>query len=278
MTLQAVAGGAQASGRAIAGLAVGQQADFVVLDARHVALNGLPADSGHAAHVFASHRTSAIADVWVRGQQRVQAGRHALHEVAQQALSGPQGIAARRLSAAAIRFLTEETLHEPNRPFVFHQGTAPLLISMPHTGTHVPADIAARLTPEGREVHDTDWHMPQLYDFAKALGASMLVATHSRYVIDLNRPPDGASLYPGQSVTGLCPVDGFDSKPLYASKDPSPTRRKSRAAASSTGSPITRSCAPSSIASRASMAWPCCGMRTASARCCRAFSRASCPT
>ena len=84
MTLQAVAGGAQASGRAISGLAVGQQADFVVLDARHVALNGLPADSGHAAHVFASHRTSAIADVWVRGQQRVQAGRHALHEVAQQ--------------------------------------------------------------------------------------------------------------------------------------------------------------------------------------------------
>ena len=107
-------------------------------------------------------------------------------------------------------------------PFVFHQGTAPLLISMPHTGTHVPADIAARLTPEGREVHDTDWHMPQLYDFAKALGASMLVATHSRYVIDLNRPPDGASLYPGQSVTGLCPVDGFDSKPLYASKDLEP--------------------------------------------------------
>ncbi|ACY30921.1 MULTISPECIES: N-formylglutamate deformylase [Comamonas] len=107
-------------------------------------------------------------------------------------------------------------------PFVFHQGTAPLLISMPHTGTHVPADIAARLTPEGREVHDTDWHMPQLYDFAKALGASILVATHSRYVIDLNRPPDGASLYPGQSVTGLCPVDGFDSKPLYASKDLEP--------------------------------------------------------
>ena len=101
-------------------------------------------------------------------------------------------------------------------PFVFHQGTAPLLISMPHTGTHVPADIAAKLTPEGREVHDTDWHMPQLYDFAKALGASMLIATHSRYVIDLNRPPDGASLYPGQSVTGLCPVDTFDDTPLYA--------------------------------------------------------------
>ena len=107
-------------------------------------------------------------------------------------------------------------------PFIFHRGHAPLLISMPHTGTHMPEDIASRLTPEGREAHDTDWHMPQLYDFAKALGASILVATHSRYVIDLNRPPDGASLYPGQSVTGLCPVDGFDSAPLYASKDLEP--------------------------------------------------------
>ena len=108
------------------------------------------------------------------------------------------------------------------QPFVFHQGSAPLLISMPHTGTHVPVDIAAKLTPQGREVHDTDWHMPRLYDFAKELGASILVATHSRYVIDLNRPPDGASLYPGQSVTGLCPVDGFDSVPLYASKGDEP--------------------------------------------------------
>ena len=107
-------------------------------------------------------------------------------------------------------------------PFIFEQGTAPLLISMPHTGTHVPADIAAKLTPAGREVHDTDWHMPTLYDFAKQIGASTLVATHSRYVIDLNRPPDGASLYPGQSVTGLCPVDGFDSAPLYQNKADEP--------------------------------------------------------
>ncbi|MBI1623246.1 N-formylglutamate deformylase [Comamonas sp. EJ-4] len=106
----------------------------------------------------------------------------------------------------------------PMPSFLFHQGHAPLLVSMPHAGTHVPGDIAAKLTPEGREVHDTDWHMPALYDFAKALGASILVATHSRYVIDLNRSLDEASLYPGQSVTGLCPVDGFDSKPLYASK------------------------------------------------------------
>ena len=101
-------------------------------------------------------------------------------------------------------------------PFVFHQGTAPLLISMPHAGTHVPTEIAQTLTAEAQHVPDTDWHMPLLYAFAQALGASTLVATHSRYVVDLNRPPNGESLYPGQSVTGLCPVDSFADTPLYA--------------------------------------------------------------
>jgi N-formylglutamate deformylase len=106
--------------------------------------------------------------------------------------------------------------HTTEPPFRFRQGTRPLLISMPHAGTHVPPALAARFTDEARQVPDTDWHMERLYGFADALGASVLVATHSRYVIDLNRPPDGASLYPGQSVTGLCPVDTFDSTPVYA--------------------------------------------------------------
>lgn len=100
--------------------------------------------------------------------------------------------------------------------FHFHQGTQPLLISMPHVGTYVPPALAARLTDVAQQVHDTDWHLERLYDFAKDLGASLLIATHSRYVIDLNRAPDGASLYPGQSVTGLCPVNTFDDTPLYA--------------------------------------------------------------
>jgi len=107
----------------------------------------------------------------------------------------------------------------PEPAFRFRQGTRPLLISMPHVGTYVPPALAARFTDEARHVPDTDWHLEQLYDFADALGASVLVATHSRYVIDLNRPPDGASLYPGQSVTGLCPVDTFDDTPLYAAGD-----------------------------------------------------------
>jgi N-formylglutamate deformylase len=100
--------------------------------------------------------------------------------------------------------------------FRFRQGTRPLLISMPHVGTYVPPALAARFTDEARHVPDTDWHLERLYDFADELGASVLAATHSRYVVDLNRPPDGASLYPGQSVTGLCPVDTFDDTPVYA--------------------------------------------------------------
>ncbi|MDI9232973.1 N-formylglutamate deformylase [Limnohabitans lacus] len=110
------------------------------------------------------------------------------------------------------------TFQTTEPPFRFRQGTRPLLISMPHVGTHVPSALAARLTDEAQRVPDTDWHLERLYDFADALGASVLVATHSRFVIDLNRPPDGASLYPGQSVTGLCPVDLFDDQPLY--RDP----------------------------------------------------------
>jgi len=106
-----------------------------------------------------------------------------------------------------------------DRPaFTFRRGTVPLLVSMPHVGTYAPPAIAARWTDEARHVPDTDWHLERLYDFVVGMGASVLVATHSRYVVDLNRPPDGSSLYPGQSVTGLCPVDTFDDTPVY--RDP----------------------------------------------------------
>ncbi|MBX9831683.1 MAG: formimidoylglutamate deiminase [Burkholderiaceae bacterium] len=85
MTLQAVAGGAQAAGRAVGGIAVGQQADMVALNAQHVALRDLPAHSMLSSHVFGSHRTSAIDSLWVAGVRRVSGGRHALHESAAQA-------------------------------------------------------------------------------------------------------------------------------------------------------------------------------------------------
>jgi N-formylglutamate deformylase len=99
--------------------------------------------------------------------------------------------------------------------FRFKQGTRPLLVSMPHVGTHIPDAIKRRMMPIAHTVPDTDWHLEQLYDFAEELGASILAATHSRYVIDLNRPPDNANLYPGQDTTGLCPIDTFAKHPIY---------------------------------------------------------------
>ena len=89
--------------------------------------------------------------------------------------------------------------------FTLHRGELPLLVSVPHDGTRVPADIASRLTDSARRVPDTDWHIARLYDFAREMGASMIVPMHSRYVSDLNRGEDDVSLYPGQNTTGLCP-------------------------------------------------------------------------
>jgi N-formylglutamate deformylase len=106
--------------------------------------------------------------------------------------------------------------------FRLYRGNAPLLVSLPHDGTRVPDDIAARLTPSARRVPDTDWHVSRLYGFAIELGASMIVPTYSRYVIDLNRPPDNASLYPGRNTTGLCPIVEFSGEPIYqAGEEPS---------------------------------------------------------
>jgi N-formylglutamate deformylase len=99
--------------------------------------------------------------------------------------------------------------------FRFTQGSVPLLLSMPHVGTDIPDDIAARLAPCALARADTDWHLATLYDFAADMGASTLAARWSRYVIDLNRPPEDTNLYPGQDTTGLCPVDTFRREPLY---------------------------------------------------------------
>jgi N-formylglutamate deformylase len=102
-------------------------------------------------------------------------------------------------------------------PPLFHlkRGEAPLLVSFPHSGTYLPEDIAARLTDEAKLLPDTDWHVPRLYTFLDALGASRIEATHSRYVVDLNRPPDDKELYPGQKKTGLVPTESFKGLALY---------------------------------------------------------------
>ena len=99
--------------------------------------------------------------------------------------------------------------------YTLHRGTAPLLISLPHDGSEIPAELAARMTDAARAAPDTDWHVSRLYAFARELGASILVPRHSRYVVDLNRPPDDTSLYPGQNTTGLCPAVQFSGEPVY---------------------------------------------------------------
>jgi N-formylglutamate deformylase len=96
-----------------------------------------------------------------------------------------------------------------------HRGSAPLIVSFPHTGTEIPAEIEGRLTSPWLGRKDADWHIEQLYGFAVELGATSIRTPISRTVIDVNRDPSGVSLYPGQTTTGLCPVETFDGEPLY---------------------------------------------------------------
>jgi N-formylglutamate deformylase len=96
-----------------------------------------------------------------------------------------------------------------------HPGDAPLIVAFPHTGTAIPAEIEGRLVSPWLARKDTDWWLERLYDFAQTLGATTIRTHVSRTMLDVNRDPSGASLYPGQATTGLCPVETFDGEPLY---------------------------------------------------------------
>jgi N-formylglutamate deformylase len=95
------------------------------------------------------------------------------------------------------------------------QGEAPLIVSMPHTGTQIAPDLELRLVSPWLARKDADWWVNRLYDFAPALGATVIRTNISRTVIDVNRDPSGKSLYPGQNTTELCPTTTFDGEPLY---------------------------------------------------------------
>ncbi len=105
------------------------------------------------------------------------------------------------------------TLKDPT--FKLKRGNSALIVSMPHVGTYIPAWLAPRLTEEAKLLEDTDWHLTVLYNFLETLDATIICATNSRYVIDLNRPLDNANLYPGNNTTNLCPLDTFDLQPIY---------------------------------------------------------------
>ena len=96
-----------------------------------------------------------------------------------------------------------------------YSGELPILISLPHGGTYVPPELIARMTPEALTLPDTDWHVERLYDFARQRGCGLITATHSRYVIDLNRDPGGKALYPGADNTELVPLTTFARLPIW---------------------------------------------------------------
>lgn len=99
-------------------------------------------------------------------------------------------------------------------PVSVKQGTGPIVLGLPHTGTYVPEDIAAKLNENGRNLADTDWHIDKLYDGVLA-DATTVAANFHRYVIDANRDPQGNSLYPGQNTTTLVPLTDFDGVDIW---------------------------------------------------------------
>jgi N-formylglutamate deformylase len=99
--------------------------------------------------------------------------------------------------------------------YTLHRGSAPLLLSLPHVGTQIPPALQPRFIERALATEDTDWHLDRIYDFARRLGASVIVPRYSRYVIDLNRPPENRPMYAGANNTELCPTRFFSGDPLY---------------------------------------------------------------
>jgi N-formylglutamate deformylase len=106
-------------------------------------------------------------------------------------------------------------MSNPSEHVSLHRGVTPLLISFPHVGSDIPNEYRSRFVDRALATEDTDWHVDRLFDFAKSLGASLLIPSLSRYIVDLNRPPDNKPMYPGQNNTELCPTRFFTGDPIY---------------------------------------------------------------
>lgn len=116
-----------------------------------------------------------------------------------------------------------------NSTYSLTSGSIGVLISMPHNGQLIPQSIIDTMTASGHNVADTDWYMDKLYNFAATMGIYTLTPKYSRYVIDLNRNPNGEALYSGADNTELCPTTAFDLSPLYLeNQTPNSTEIKAR--------------------------------------------------
>lgn len=123
------------------------------------------------------------------------------------------------------------TAEGPTPLDVWIEGESPLLIDVPHAGTYIPPALRAAMTPLAQNVPDADWHVHLLYGFASELGASLMAATHARYVVDLNRDPRGTELYPGADNSELVPLLSFDREALHAGAPPDADEVERRTAA-----------------------------------------------
>ena len=100
--------------------------------------------------------------------------------------------------------------------FDYHQGDGPVLISFPHDGTDFPPRLKPLFNEHGIKNTDCDWFISDLYRcIPDRADSSFIKPKFSRYVIDLNRAPNGEPLYPGKMETGLCPVTTFNGVPIY---------------------------------------------------------------
>ena len=113
--------------------------------------------------------------------------------------------------------------------FDFHEGSSTLLVSIPHDGRQLAPGQAERMTDAGRALPDTDWHVRELYAFASDVGASVIAANYSRYVVDLNRPSSDEALYENQLATGVCPRQTFGGQDIYLDGDSIDTEDRIRA-------------------------------------------------
>lgn len=102
-----------------------------------------------------------------------------------------------------------------SKDYLFHHRNSPILFSVPHDGGCIPSEISNKMHEYALDTPDRDYYVAQLFNFAKDLDISLLKTNISRYVIDMNRSPDNESLYPGQSVTELCPTTSFDDRDIY---------------------------------------------------------------
>ncbi len=113
---------------------------------------------------------------------------------------------------------------------VVEERDAPLIVSIPHAGDEL-RDYEPRFVSAWLARKDADWRLGELYAFAAKLGATIVRTKLSRSIIDVNRDPSGASLYPGQATTELCPSTTFDGEPLYnegAAPDPGEIAERTR--------------------------------------------------